>query len=100
MPLVNVPLANATQFLIVTTPIGPVAVLAYKSHPSSELQYDIHPSKTFPSPHVSFAANPSAFSPVPPCSGKSQLLNAVQLIIRLLDGHKSLVAAVVSYLES
>ena len=90
---------NATQFLIVITPIGPVALFANKSHPSSELLYDIHPSNTLPSPHVSFAANPSAFSPVPPWSGKSQLSCDVQLIIRLFDGHKSLVAAVVSYLE-
>ena len=59
----------------------------------------MHPSNTLPSPHVSFAANPSAFSPVPPCSGKSQLSCDVQLIIRLFDGHKSLVVAVVSYLE-
>mgnify|MGYP007022184733 FL=1 len=90
---------NATQFLIVITPIGPVALFANKSHPSSELLYDMHPSNTLPSPHVSFAANPSAFSPVPPWSGKSQLSCDVQLIIRLFDGHKTVVAAVESYHE-
>ena len=77
--------------MITTAGIFPVSTLANKSHPSSELLYDIHPSNTLPSPHVSFAAKPSAFSPVPPWSGKSQLSCDVQLIIRLLLGHVSLV---------
>ena len=90
-PSESFPLPYAIQFLIVTTPIEPVAGLAYRSHPSSELQYEIHPSNTLPSPHVSLAANPSAFSPFPPSSTGSTLLNDVQLIIRLLLGHASLV---------
>ena len=77
LPFVNVPLLNAIQFLIVTTPIEPVAGFAYKSQPSSQLQYEIQPSNTLPSPHVSFAAKPSAFSPI----AGSQLSNDVQLIM-------------------
>ena len=37
-PLVNLPLPKATLFLIVTTPVEPVAGFAYKSQPSSLLQ--------------------------------------------------------------
>ena len=92
-PLVNLPFRNAIQFLKVTTPIGPVAVFAYKSQPSSLLLYAIQPSNTLPSPQVNFAANPSAFSPE-----ASLLLKEVQFLIKLLLGHRSMVAAVTSYL--
>ena len=93
-PSVSLPLPNAIQFFIVTTPIGPVAGFAYRSHPSSLLQYEIHPSNTFPSPHVSFAANPSAFSHVL----ISLLSYAVQLRIVLYDGHCSIELYDVLYL--
>ena len=62
LPVLSIlrPLLYAIQLSMITAPIGPVSILAYKSHPSSTLWCATQFRKTFPSPLVSFEANPSA----------------------------------------
>src|SRR5574344_531734 len=69
-----------------SAPIEPVAAFANISQPSSTLLQLMHPSNTLPGPHVSFAANPSAFSPV----AGSLLLQLVQFRIRLYEGQSAI----------
>ena len=66
---------------MVTRPIGPVSVLAYRSQLSSMLLWETADPKTFPVPAVSFVANPSASSP-----SESALSCDSVLRIRLADG--------------
>lgn len=68
--------------------MAPVPVLENKSHPSSALYAAIHPLKTFPSPHVNLAANPSALF----CD-LSLLLYELQSITWLYDGQSALLVA-------